>query len=68
MKVKKTVKTVRPTLPDRLKQQAGGEAQPVVAKGGKAAVFAFIAGFLALATSGVLAYVIWKHWEFLRFA
>lgn len=35
------------------------------APAGKGALFAVIAGVLALGVSGILTYIIWQHWQFL---
>ena len=36
------------------------------ASAGKGATFAVVAGLLALAVVGILTFVIYQHWEFLR--
>jgi len=36
------------------------------AQAGKGAMFAVIAGFLALAVAGILTFVLYQHWEYLQ--
>lgn len=53
------------TIADRFKLDVPAEAPRGA---GKATVFAVAAAFAALIVSGVLTYVMYSHWEFLRFA
>ena len=51
------------TIADRFKLDlADPSAKPQTSK---ATTVAVIAGLLALAVSGVLAYMLWQHWEYL---
>ncbi len=54
------------TIADRFKLDAPSAAAPKPA--GKSALMALIAGLLALAVAGILAFVIYQHWEFLKAA
>ena len=52
------------TIADRFKLDMTEPAKkPAV--GGLASTIAAVAGLLALAVAGILAYVLWQHWEFL---
>lgn len=53
------------TIADRFKLDLTDPAAKKPAAAGKETVVAVIAGVLALATAGILTYVLWKHWEFL---
>jgi len=51
------------TIADRFKLDLNeASAKPQTSKATTAAV---IAGLLALAVSGILAYMLWQHWEYL---
>lgn len=75
MTIKKTIK--KPTTTAAAAPAAGGatiadrfKLAPTTPVAGatvnkKAAMYAFIAGLLALAVSGVLTYILYQHWEFL---
>ena len=55
------------TIADRFKLDvADPKAQKAPA--GKGAMFAVIAGVLALAVAGILTFIIYQHWEFLQSA
>lgn len=71
MTIKKTVKKTVVKKPegsaaiaDRFKL-APTEPEQGAVVGKKAAMWALIAGFLSLAASGILTYVLYQHWEFL---
>lgn len=73
MKIKKPMTVKAPAAPapatggatiaDRFKLDAVAPAAPAVSK--TATLAAFIAAFIALAASGVLVFVLYKHWKFL---
>lgn len=48
------------TIADRFKLDAPVEAPP-----DKALLPAFIVSLIGLGVSGILVYMLWKHWEFL---
>ena len=54
-----------PVIADRFKlnaQESGGSGS----SGGAAATVALVAGLVALSVVGVLTFVIYQHWEFLK--
>ena len=53
------------TIADRFKLDMTEPAKKPVA-GGPASTIAAVAGLLALAVAGILTYILWQHWEFLR--
>ena len=77
MTIKKTIKKPAPAESSSAAPATGGAAiadrfklaptAPVKgsAAGGKAAAVALMAGLVALAVSGALAYILYQHWEFL---
>ena len=77
MTIKKTIKKTVVKKPEGAAPAAGGAAiadrfklapaEPVqgAVVGKKAAMWALIAGLLALAASGILTYILYQHWEFL---
>ena len=52
------------TIADRFKLDMTEPAKKPAA-GGPASTIAAVAGLLALAVAGILAYILWQHWEFL---
>ena len=77
MTIKKPMKTVAQpaaavapaaggaTIADRFKLDMPDPAK-VKKPAGKGALIAAIAGFVALAVTGVLTFVLYQHWEFLK--
>ena len=53
------------TIADRFKLDAS-DPSAVKASAGKGTTIAVVAGLLALAVSGILTFVLYQHWEFLR--
>ena len=53
------------TIANRFKLDMTEPEKKTVAVGGKAATCAGIAGLVALLVTGILTYMLWKHWEFL---
>ena len=53
------------TIADRFKLDMPDPDAKRSAAGGKAAACAVAAGLVALAAAGILAYLLWQHWEFL---
>ena len=57
------------TIADRFKLDIQDPtAKPKSSGGGKSALFALIAGVLALGVAGILTFIIYQHWEFLKAA
>ena len=54
------------TIADRFKLDANAQAKPAGASVGTK--IAVIAGLIALAVAGILAYTLYGHWEFLKCA
>jgi len=54
------------TIADRFKLDAPDPKAARRASGGKGAVVAVVAGLLALAVCGILTFIIYQHWEFLK--
>ena len=52
------------TIADRFKLDTGAQAKPAGA--GVGTKIAVIAGLIALAVVGILAYTLYGHWEFLK--
>lgn len=78
MKLKKTMKIKKPVVTQADGASSGGPAinsrlrlDPVAPQkdlptsGGLSATFAFAFGLIALLTSGLLAYMLYLHWEYL---
>lgn len=53
------------TIADRFKLDLSDPGAKKPAAGGKAAACTLAAGLAALAAAGILAYLLWQHWEFL---
>ena len=53
-------------IADRFKLDLQDPSAKKGSSGGKAAAAAAIAGFIALIVAGVLTFIIYQHWEFLR--
>ena len=56
------------TIADRFKLDMPDPAAAKKSSGGAGAMIALVAGLLALAVSGVLTFIIYQHWEFLKAA
>ena len=54
------------TIADRFKLDLQDPSAKKGSGGGKAATVAAIAGFIALIVAGVLTFIIYQHWEFLK--
>jgi len=74
MTIKKTIKktvvnsseggaSASGAIADRFKLAPAAPQGATVSK--KAAMWALVAGLLALAASGILTYILYQHWEFL---
>ena len=53
-------------IADRFKLDLQDPSAKKGSGGGKAATVAAIAGFIALIVAGVLTFIIYQHWEFLK--
>lgn len=53
-------------IADRFKLDLQDPAEKKASSGGIAATIAGIAGFIALGVAGILTFVIYQHWEFLK--
>ena len=53
------------TIADRFKLDLSDPGAKKPAASGKAAACTLAAGLAALAAAGILAYLLWQHWEFL---
>lgn len=53
-------------IADRFKLDLQDPAEKKSSSGGIAATIAGIAGFIALGVAGILTFVIYQHWEFLK--
>ncbi|MGN0833675.1 MAG: hypothetical protein ACI4RD_08540 [Kiritimatiellia bacterium] len=53
------------TIADRFKLDLSDPGAKQKSSGGKAAACTVAAGLVALAAAGILAYLLWQHWEFL---
>ena len=53
------------TIADRFKLDLSDPGAKKQASGGTAAACTVAAGLAALAAAGILAYLLWQHWEFL---
>lgn len=56
------------TIADRFKLDMPDPAAAKKPSGGAGVMIALVAGLLALAVSGVLTFIIYQHWEFLKAA
>ena len=53
-------------IADRFKLDLQDPSEKKSSSGGVAATIAAVAGFIALGVAGILTFVIYQHWEFLK--
>ncbi len=53
-------------IADRFKLDLQDPAEKKSSSGGVAATIAAVAGFVALGVAGILTFIIYQHWEFLK--